>query len=110
MTKRAKRQALNHDLIVHQLEVLQHSRKPETAAKKFGTNYATYLARFRRAGISVKEASKRLRKGEQPEAIAAKLFIKSKDSPLVPLGAQERLVKDITELVQSIVHRELKAA
>lgn len=110
---RAKREVLSRELIIKQLEVLAHSRKPETAAKKLGAGYATYLARFRRAGISVKEAERRLKSGEMPEAIAYQLFPEKpyKAYPATNSASlQARLVKDITELVQAVVHSEMQAA
>lgn len=100
-----KRHTINYDLILAQLQMLQHSRSLYTAARKSNTNYATYLARFRRAGVNPREAEMRMNRGEMPEMIAHEAFPDKKET--VTIQPQIQLV---TDMIRQIVQQELRVA
>lgn len=74
--QRKKREKFTEQMLVKQIKNLKHSDTTMAAATASDCSYPTFLARFRRIGLSVESVQGRLNKGESPEHIAASVFRK----------------------------------
>lgn len=71
-----KREPLTKNLLITQIKNQVKAKTTMDAAVLSKCNYPTYLARYRRAGLSIETVQKRLAKGETPEQIVNSVFRK----------------------------------